>query len=187
MSAIVSCRLPVSSWGDAPLYGDKQIYGRGHASSAVYLPGIKKYVGAAVLDGRFPRTYHKDEGRLEQLLDGSQPLRSKGVHDTELVVTFYGEKQGQLLRKAQAKTGQSNQSQNISESKGGLDIGARFNVKKASEIEWALREGGDYRQDCLDGLCVPRYPAPTGPGDGRLLLPVSVRRRGCPARAGLLR
>lgn len=127
--------------GEAPLFGDQQIYGKGHASSAVYLPGIKKYVGAAVLDGRFSRSYHEEEGRLEQLLDGAQPLNSKGVHDTELVVTFTAEKQGQLLRKAQAKTGQSSQSKNISEAKGGLDIGARFNVEKASEIEWALREG----------------------------------------------
>lgn len=127
--------------GEAPLYGNQQIYGKGHASSAVYLPGIKKYVGAAVLDGRFSRSYDKEEGRLDQLLDGAKPLNSKGVHDTELVVTFTAEKQGRLLRQAQAKTGQSNQSQNISESKGGLDIGARFNVKKASEVEWALREG----------------------------------------------
>lgn len=127
--------------GEAPLYGDKQVYGRGHASSAVYLPGLKKYVGAAVLDGRFSRTYDRETERLDQLLDGSQPLTSKGVHDTELVVTFYGEKQGRLLRKAQAKTGQSNQSKNISEAKGGIDIGSRFNLRQASEVEWTLREG----------------------------------------------
>jgi hypothetical protein len=112
--------------------------------SYVYLPGRKKYVGVAVLDGKPNRRWKKDDpdSRLNQLMFGSNALNHPKMPDTTITVQFTGQNQRDALKNAEGLARSGQRDAKLANQKGKLDQNAEHRKSKAIDADWILREGG---------------------------------------------
>jgi hypothetical protein len=112
--------------------------------SYVYIPGRKKYVGVAVLDGKPNRRWKKDdpESRLNQLMFGSNALNHPKMPDTTITVQFTGQNQRDALKNAEGLARSGQRDARLASLKGKLDQNAEHRKSKAIDADWILREGG---------------------------------------------